>query len=230
MNRLYRIPLPLILLVFVGAGPSSEAAADDENIIADLRAERFEIQTDRSELRILIYRSGWLSVFGHNHVISSNSLSGDISLGESAPEASFEFAFPVASLIVDEPSLRQAEGGDFPGTIPENDIRGTRKNMLGPKLLDADNHAVINVVWQQVAGEFPDLDLTADVMLRGQSYPIRFPVTVQIDGDTLTVVGSTRLSHADVGLKPFNAALGALKVADEMQIKYRVVALRVKDD
>ena len=44
---------------------------------------------------------------------------------------------PVNELMVDEEALRAQEGPDFPPGVPEEAKDGTKRNMLGPSLLEA---------------------------------------------------------------------------------------------
>jgi hypothetical protein len=52
------------------------------------------------------------------------------------------------------------------------------------------------------------------------------PVSVNTFDRGLVAVGRIRISHADIGLRPFQAGLGTLRVADELQLKFRVVATK----
>ena len=226
MSVILRLLLILILTAAATAVRAAEAEVEHEIIVADLRADRYEIQTGKSEIRVLVYRAGLLRGLGHNHVVSCNSLRGDIWLGPAAETASFEFKFPVASLIVDDPQMRELEGDDFPGEISEKDIAGTQKNMLGPKLLNAENFADISVVGEVAIGENAELDVLAKVTVLDQTHELLIPVSVEISGDTLSASGSIHVSHSELGLTPFTAGFGTLKVADEMQLKYRIVAVK----
>ena len=197
--------------------------------VADLRAEHFEIQGGESQLRILVYRAGLLRAFGHNHVISTDSINGDIWLDEQIDSIGFELSLPVASFAVDDPRLREIEGDEFPGEISEKNIRGTLKNMLGEDVLDAERFGEIRIVSLSVAGDYPQFEITADVTVRDQTHPIRFPVSAELVGNTLSATGSTRVTHEELGMAPFTAAFGTLNVADEMTIRYRIVATRASE-
>lgn len=203
---------------------------EEEIVIADRRIPWFEVQPGQSEIRILVYRAGLLKGFGHNHVIASRDIHGNVWLDDTPEFSGFSLGFPVNTLSIDDPALRDEEGDDFPGEVPAKDIRDTRENMLGSRLLDAQNHVEIRLESDEVTGVFPKLDIKAEVTVREQTHSIRFPATVKIDGDKLTVSGTARISHADVGLEPFSAALGTIRVADEMLIRYRIVALRAAQD
>jgi len=52
---------------------------------------------------------------------------------------------------------------------------------------------------------------------------------LQRSSDELTASGEFDLTHAELGLAPYSVALGALRVADRMHVRYRLVAQRESD-
>ena len=59
-----------------GTAPSTTTPpATAPGITAPVAADRYRIDSDQSELRVLVYRTGAMASLGHNHVISSNDLS-----------------------------------------------------------------------------------------------------------------------------------------------------------
>lgn len=185
---------------------------------------RYGIVTDDSELRVLIWRAGPLAGFGHNHVAVSRALSGTVVLADPVSESAVELEFPVSSLELDEPSVRAGEGPAFEGVIAEDDIAATRRNMLGPGLLAADEHPSIRIESTSVTGALPDLAITARVTVRGEAHALDVPVSVNTFDGGLVAIGRLRFSHAAVGLEPFRVALGSLRVADELVVEFRIVA------
>lgn len=192
-------------------------------------ATRYRVVSDASELRILAYRAGPLASLGHNHVVVTRALSGSILLGETVGTSSVRLEFPVASLEVDDPDLRAAEGPAFEGSIPPDDIAATRMNMLGPKLLDADSYPVIRIESTFVEGDLPTVTISARVAISGSEHPLEVPASVNTFDGGLVAVGRLRLAHSAIGLEPFSAALGTLRVAEQLQLSFRVVA-RTGDD
>ena len=187
-------------------------------------AETYVVEPRASEIRILVYRGGMLGRLGHNHIVSVDDITGTVTVGETAAESSIELRFDVQDLVVDDPALRRAEGDDFPGEISEKDKAGTRGNMLGPKLLDAEKHGEIRIASSRVLGDYPDLTIEAEVWVKGSLNRVAFPATVERSAAALTATGELVVSHADLGLRPFKAALGALRVRDGLLLKYRLEA------
>ena len=206
--------LAIFLLVFTQLSASAEQHA----------AGRFVISTDKSWIRVLVMRAGLLSGLGHNHVVASHDIAGTIDFASRFGESAVEFEFPVTKLEVDDPESRDAEGDEFSGRVSEKDIRGTRKNMLGQQLLRAETYPLIVVRSTTVSGTIDQMTVTADVEILGHTRSIVFPATASVTNQQLEVSGEMRITHADLGLTPFSAAFGTLKVADEMTIRFLVVA------
>jgi len=196
--------------------------------IAPHTGKPYDILAAQSLLTVRVYRGGALASAGHNHVIASHTLVGTIYVPGDLLKSSFEVRVAVAELTVDEPELRAQEpAGDFPPDVPQAARDGTRRNMLGPALLAADDYpeVVLRAVRLEAATAAPG-GLTAylDAQVRDQHRTISAPLAYELAGDTLTVTGETALRQSQLGLTPFTALLGALAVQDEMRVRFRIVA------
>ena len=189
----------------------------------------FEVVKGESEVRVLVYRGGLLGVFGHNHVISTTAISGRIEIGEHPATSSVWLTIPVAGLEVDVDELRRQEGEPFSKTVSDKNKQGTQKNMLGGKLLDSANFSSIDIRSQYWSGELPDILVRSEVTVRGQTNILEFPATVSASDKQIIVTGSFIVTHAQLGLTPFKAILGGLRVRDRMELKFRITARRVSD-
>lgn len=189
----------------------------------------YDIVASQSLLTVRVYRGGALPSAGHNHLIASRTLGGTIYLPAEVLESSFEVRFAVAELTVDEPELRALEPpGEFPPEVPQSAREGTRRNMLGSAVLDADDYpeVVLRAVRLERGGAAAPAGLTArmDAQVRDQHHTLSVPVSYQVAGDTLTVTGESELRQSELGLTPFTALMGALAVQDEMRVRFRIVA------
>ena len=106
--------------------------------------------------------------------------SGTAVVGRDPLQSELQLEIPLSGLAVDEPQLRALEGPDFPGQIPQKDIAGTRANMLGDKLLQAERFPYIQVRSEKITGSLPHLTVEASVTVRGAAFPVVFPVRVEI--------------------------------------------------
>jgi hypothetical protein len=189
----------------------------------------FDVVKAESEVRVLIYPAGLLKGFGHSHVISTNDIAGRIEIVSTSTGSSVELTIPVESFEVDREALREEEGGPFDNEVPESAKRGTSKNMLGAKVLDSANFSTITVRSDSWSGELPDILVTAEFAVRDQTNALEFLASVSASNDEIVVSGSLTVTHGQLGLEPFSAGLGTLRVRDEMELKFRILAKRVDD-
>lgn len=193
----------------------------------DLRgAVVYEVNPPASEVHILLYRGGTLAHLGHNHVMTSRSLSGRVWVNAALERSGFELAFPVAQLIVDDPEARRAAGSDFPPEIPQADRDGTHRNMLKAEMLDAERYPQVTLQSVRVSGTSQAPQITARIKIKEVSRDIPVSANVQIQGARLTATGEFDIQQTDFGIKPFSAALGALEVQDRLHVKFSVAADR----
>lgn len=186
--------------------------------------ERYQVVASHVEIRA--FRDGPMASLGHNHLIISDALTGTIDRRDPARDTRFTFELPLDSLVVDDPAARSTAGADFVKEVPQADRDATRRNMLGPYVLDATRQPVLRLTAESMAGGPTDFMARIRVGLRGEERIVSVPVSVQFDGDRLSAHSSFTLHHADLGLTPFSVALGALRVRDEIGIDCRLEAIR----
>lgn len=188
---------------------------------------RYQIDDEKSWVRIQVFRGGLLAGFGHNHVVSVHDLSGTIEMADNVSESRLHLEFPVTSLTVDEPEDREAEGERFRRKISDKSIAETRENMLGDKLLQGDIFPIIVLAGKSISGTLPDLVIRTETTVRDNTAEIDFPAQVNVVDQKIIVSGSMPVSQEDLGLGRFKAALGALRVKDELVVRYRITANRL---
>lgn len=187
-------------------------------------ALHYVIDPKLSDVRFLVYKAGALASFGHDHVIQAKDMQGDVYLAKDFTASGFSLTLPVSGFVVDDPAARSVEGPDFAKQPSQAAIDGTRKNMLGPDLLDADHYPDVTIRSVKFSGPDWGPDATVRIELHGATRDITVPIAVERSGDTLTVTGSFDFKQTDFGLKPFSALGGGLQVADGMRVRFRLVA------
>lgn len=186
----------------------------------------YQIDPQASVLHIHVFRGGTFSRLGHNHVISSKSVTGRVWMRPQLSASGFELSFPVADLIVDDPSARQAAGSDFPPDVPDADKEGTRKNMLRKEVLDAESFPKVTVKSAVVDGSLPAAKITARITIRDATRDVVVPTNIVVNGNRLSASGEFEILQTDFGMKPFTVALGALQVQDKLRVRFNLVALK----
>jgi polyisoprenoid-binding protein YceI len=189
-------------------------------------ARRYRIAADQSTLHVLVYRGGTMAQLGHNHVISSATISGEVWLDESLAKSGFNLVLPVNDLIVDDAQARTAEGTDFQAKVSDDARAGTRRNMLKLELLDGEHYPTIHLRSVIMTGWRDAPEVTASITIKDQTREVVVPVQLTIAAHTLKVVGQFDIRQSDFGITPFSVMMGALQVQDQFKIKFELVALR----
>lgn len=221
---------PLLLLTACQTMPPPEesaviAAPVAAGVKVPAESPRFLVDSEASEIRLLVYRAGPLARFGHNHVISGR-VRGEIRAGERAADSGFRLEIPVESFVVDPPAARAEEGEDFASEVSEQARQATRDNMLGKDLLDSASRPLIEINSIALAGPRWNPTVLARATLHGATRDLRFSAAVMQQGDLLTVVASFRVRQSDFDLTPFTALGGGLQVRDPIDIRLSLVARR----
>jgi hypothetical protein len=224
-----RIAVAAVVLILSACGaprprPSAQPAIQPASILQALPPPgTYAIDSQNSELRILVYRAGPLANLGHNHVMVNRGVTGLVQIGSSISSSSFSLKVPVENFVVDDSEARREEGSDFPGDIPPEAKSGTRRNMLGAAVLNAAEFPVITVTSVTLSGTPDALSAELTVSVAGHETTISAPCTLQGDEHRLTAAGSMELRQTAVGLAPYSLLHGALQVEDAMQLKFSIV-------
>lgn len=173
----------------------------------------------RTEVLVRVYREGPLAAVGHNHIITTTAIEGGVT-----PAAGGEYAFalrlPVAAFVVDDPAARARAGADFAAPVDDAARAGTRGNLLGPRLLDADRFPAIGLAGRTGTGAEGARSLEVAITVRDVTRPFRIPVTVEATPAGPRLRGTLRVTHAELGLEPFSVMGGMLRVRDELGIDF----------
>jgi len=188
----------------------------------------YAVDSAASDIHWRVYKAGTFARFGHNHVVSVGEVSGEVMRQADSGAATFELTIPVTGLVVDDPQLRSRDGEGFASKPSEDDIAGTRENMLGDKVLDASNHPMLLVHGRLEAGALEEATLAVTVEILGRTIQVSVPCSITVEENVLMASGEFRLTHAELGMEPFSIMLGALAVAPELDFSFAVRATLVQ--
>jgi polyisoprenoid-binding protein YceI len=186
--------------------------------------QTYRLVSSESLLIVRVYRGGALARAGHNHIVASHDLAGSIQVAADVARSSCELSFPVAALTVDEAELRASQGPDFAADVPESAREGTRHNMLGPAVLNADAYPLITMKCASFEPDGEHLVVHLKIQVRAHQSEFTVPVSYTLSASELLAQGELSLRQTDLGLAPFTALLGALAVQDEMHLQFHIVA------
>jgi len=199
------------------AAPAMPAAAGQPVL-----SRCYELDGGASEVRVLVYRAGPLARVGHNHVLVSRAVHGRLAVTDPVTDSRLSLVLPVSSLEIDPPALRAEEGPDFSAEVSDEARAGTRKNLLGELVLDANAYPEVHVGLSGWRGPSWAADATLELSVRGHVAEKTVAVSVTEDASKLEATSAFTVSHQELGLVPFSALGGGLRVADDMRIRARL--------
>jgi hypothetical protein len=214
------------------------------------RGTVYRIDSAHSELRLLVYRAGVMAALGHDHVIVNRALEGWVHPAGSLADAAFFLSIPTTGFVVDEAEARAQEGADFSEEIGDDAKAGTLHNMLSPAVLDAQSHASITVQSISIAQTPGDAQnpsggannaaggaqipaagaqATVRISVAGHESSLVVPFRVDASADRLHAQAAFTVRQTALGLTPYTALLGALRVEDEVRVTLDLTAGRLSD-
>jgi polyisoprenoid-binding protein YceI len=101
--------------------------------------------------------------------------------------------------------------------------------MLSERVLDAQRFPTITFASRRVSvlersADRLVLRIEGDLTLRGTTRPVALSVEVRMSPDRLTATGKTTVRQTDFGIRPVTAGAGTVRVKDEVELAYSVVA------
>jgi hypothetical protein len=174
-----------------------------------------------------------MASLGHDHVIVNRALEGWVSPAGSPASPAFFLSIPTAGFVVDEAAVRAQEGADFSEEVGDDAKAGTLHNMLSPAVLDAQSHASITVQSISIEPapggaqiEPAARQATVRVSVAGHESTLVVPFTVDTAAGRLHAQAAFTVQQTALGLTPFTALLGALRVEDQVRVKLDLLATR----
>ncbi len=178
---------------------------------------RLDLDPSGSRVLIDLRATGPLAVLGHDPTLTARAAPLSLEVGD-APDASndapIELSFPVTSI---EP----------PQGISASDREKMRDNLLSREVLDAGRYATITLRGRY-AGNLDGGTLSGELVVKGAPHRLSMSVRVARDGERLTASGRWEGRLTDLGVKPFKALLGALRLEDwvALRVEARFAAAR----
>ena len=228
MRRL-RLLIPLLLVGCTQAVPIEDEVSqpplpEASYLDAAGRGEAvYRILPQESLILVRVGRAGRMQRLGHEHAVASEDVYGLIEVRDDPAASRADLAFPIRNLIVDKPEYRQRLQLD---TDPSpDDIAKTYTNML--KVFEPELFPWVEARVRMIVEEGAAPTLAVSISLHGSSREYLLPADLDISEDRLVVSGSAAINHSDHAVEPFSAAGGLVRVADELQVDYRFVAIRL---
>jgi polyisoprenoid-binding protein YceI len=179
----------------------------------------YTIDATRSRLEIAVFRGGLLKLAGHDHTIAARNFSGEVHFNPAKIEdSSVRLNVETESMVVvDDPEVQ------------EKDRKEVQKTMRGEEVLNVKAFPAILFLSTGVShitkpGE--NFTLTGKLKLHGVEKEIAFPVHIHAENDELQATGTVAIKQTDFGMKPVKAALGTIRVKDQISVTFDFLARR----
>lgn len=182
------------------------------------------VDTADSFIHIYTDTSGALGIFGHKHLIAITEISGAISVSDQDSHATLTLR-PDRFLVDDDVERARAANPEYREPVSGRVRSGTRKNMLGANVLDSANYPEI-LVSIQLARLTASPLLQVLVTILGEEHSLQIPAILEVTQNHIHVSGYFELNHSDLGLEPFTAVGGLLKVGNKLRMQFEIVADR----
>jgi polyisoprenoid-binding protein YceI len=200
-----------------GQAPEVSSAAPPSFLAKAAPPAAGDIDLGRSRVYIHVDKTG----FGHEHGVVGLLKSGVVHLG--ATERAGRMVFDITSFVADTKEARAYVG--LAGETAASTARQVTQNMLSADVLDAarfptatfeiDSAAAMKL---NRAGEPPRYELVGKLTLHGVTKALRFVVEAHPGQDHVRLRGAFSILQTSHGITPYSKALGAVGVADKLQI------------
>jgi hypothetical protein len=107
----------------------------------------------------------------------------------------------------------RVEAIELPEGMSAGDRHKMRENLLGPDVLDAARHPAVEFRGRY-AGTTEAGTLSGDLVVRGVPARVSIPVRVARQWETFAADGAWQGTLGGLGVKPYRALLGAIKLED----------------
>ena len=169
----------------------------------------YEVGPSQGTLQLHTSREGVAKKVGHDLVIEAKRWTAKVNVDGDDPTRS------TAMVTVDTRSLEVVSGTGGAKPLSDKD-RGDIKDNIDKKVLKTDKFPDITFASSRVTSNGPDsYTVHGDVTIMGTTRP--GSMDMQVNGNKAT--GTMTLKQTDFGIKPFSALMGALKLADVLEVR-----------
>lgn len=182
----------------------------------------YRVNPTDSYIHVYTDTAGPLGRFSHKHMVAITRIQGQVSISPEGQSAHLVVR-PENFLVDDDSERARAADPEFREPVSRDIQTGTKRNMLGGRLLDEQHYPEIEVTVQlERLSSSPLLDVSVDIL--GEKRSLQVPAILQVDEQRIGVTGYFELRHADLGLQPYTAMGGLLRVADQLRVQFEISA------
>ncbi|HKK26595.1 MAG TPA: YceI family protein [Gemmatimonadota bacterium] len=230
MKPLQIFPIPAALLAMAMAGmaaPGASTSGPPRRLPphpAPLPPRRTSGGTDTTSWRVLpsstfevrTKASGFLAALSHEHRVAATAFRASLAYVPGDPSSDrIDVTVPVDSLEVRTADASPAQ------------LRAIRKHMM-EDVLRPDRHPEMRFVSKSVTPTGDGVRVEGELTLADSTRTVRVEADLEVHGDTLEAAGTLPLRQTDYGIEPYSFGFGAIKVADRLDLRFDVRAVRTE--
>jgi polyisoprenoid-binding protein YceI len=184
------------------------------------KATTYVVDPVASQVVVHVEKAGLLSFAGHTHEVAAPVESGLIVVDpDNLAASSVRVTFEVSALKV-------TGKGE-----PADDVPEVQETMESERVLDASRFATVTFVSREIRvierhGDSARLRVTGDLTLHGVTYRQATEVSANISPTGVTASGTLKVKQTDFGIAPVTAAGGTVRVKDQVEVDFTLVARR----
>jgi polyisoprenoid-binding protein YceI len=171
----------------------------------------YVVGPESGRLLVKTARTGLGAKAGHDLTIEVTRWRGKVAMDAADPANSSV----TIEADIDSFEVREGAGGVKPLTDAD---RADIKNTLRTKVLNAARYPAIVFTSNRVSGTQESFRIDGELTIVGVTQPI----TVEGRVDAGRAVGSAVVVQTRWGIKPYSALLGALKLRDEVEVRFDI--------
>jgi len=183
-------------------------------VLAQDRPVSYTLVSEASVLQVHTYKGGLFGKFGHEHDVRAHAFSGTVIYDARDPSASHvDVSVRTDSLLV----VAASDSSDIPEIT----------RAMRDQVLRADRFPHITFTSTEVTAHDSTVHIRGDLTMVGRTRPVAMDLTLQETPDALRARGSFTVKQTDFGIRPYSAALGTIKVKNEITFVLDIRAVAV---
>jgi polyisoprenoid-binding protein YceI len=177
----------------------------------------YTVDPARSRATIAVGKSGVFSfAAGHTHEVVAPAIAGTMRVDVDNPSQSS------VQITLDAAALKVTGKGESADDVPK-----VQETMAGPQVLDVHRFPKMTFASSSIevtsrTGAALQAKVTGELRLRDVARTISVPVSVRIEGATLTASGTFPVKQTDYGIKPVSVG-GVVSVKDAVNVSFTIV-------
>jgi len=178
----------------------------------------YVIDPGASQVIIHVGKTGLFSFAGHTHEVAAPVADGTVRVDpDDLSRASVRLCF-------DASALKVTGKGE-----PAEDVPDVQRTMESAKVLDVSTFPRIAFASRQIDvierhGMEVRLRVIGDLTLHGVTTPETAELTATITPARVTAKGTLHVKQTDFGIEPVRAGLGTVRVKDDVEVEFTLVA------